>query len=100
MIKLKPTNDTANHQGFPVSSGFGNFSGLSDARYGSFESLNAIDTFSGLAFGEAARATNSLSSSIEISGGNAALSKVTAIEISSIVPELEYSFVCILETPY
>ena len=90
----------ASHHGLPVESGFGKDSGLSPARNGSTESENAISTFSGFAFGEAAFATSTLSSSSVMLAGIELSSRVTAIEISSIVPGLINSLVCILGTPY
>ena len=88
------------HQGFPVESGFGSDSGLSPARNGSTESANAISTFSAFALGDAAFAIKTFSSSKVMFAGIALSSKVTAIEISSIVPGFTSSLVWIFGTPY
>ena len=82
-----------NHQGLPVSSGFGRFAGLSEAKYGSVESENAIETLSADILGLAAFAINSFNSSKVVFEGKAFLSNVTAIEISSITPGFMYSLV-------
>jgi hypothetical protein len=64
------------------------------------ELVNAIETLSAVTFGLADLAIKSFNSSIVVSLGRLFLSKVTAIEISSITPGLIYSFVWVFVTPY
>ena len=93
ITRPSPDNNNANHHGFPDSSTFGKFCCFSGVKYGSFEFVNAIETLFAVTFGLAERAINSFNSSIVVSLGKLFLSRVTAIEISSITPGLIYSFV-------